>query len=112
MFFQVVALGAISNVVVDFKADKSVFTQCGGVRQLVLLSKSIESTIRVNAVWALKNLSFLVNNRCKEEILLELSTSTLTSLISGNCHSNYMILIYTVLDMLFDNPLSIASGRS
>lgn len=79
---QVAALGAISNVVVDFKADKSVFTQCGGVKQLVQLSKSIESTIRVNAVWALKNLTFLVNNRCKEEILLELSTSTLTSLIS------------------------------
>lgn len=74
-------------MVVDFKADKSVFTQCGGVKQLVQLSKSIESTIRVNAVWALKNLTFLVNNRCKEEILLELSTSTLTSLISGNCHS-------------------------
>lgn len=76
-------------MVVDFKADKSVFTQCGGVKQLVQLSKSIESTIRVNAVWALKNLTFLVNNRCKEEILLELSTSTLTSLISGNYLSNF-----------------------
>ncbi|KAH6834240.1 ARM repeat superfamily protein [Perilla frutescens var. hirtella] len=81
-FEQVAALGAVSNVVVDFKADKSVFTQCGGVKQLVQLSKSIESTIRVNAVLALKNLTFLVNNRCKEEILLELSTPTLTSLIS------------------------------
>ena len=85
--FQVAALGAISNVVVDFSANKSVFTQCGGVTQLVLLSKSVESTIRTNAVWALKNLTFLGNNQCKEEILLELSTSTLTSLISGNYHS-------------------------
>ncbi|XP_057802463.1 uncharacterized protein LOC131017755 isoform X2 [Salvia miltiorrhiza] len=79
---KVAALGAISNVVVDFNADKSLFTQCGGVRQLVLLSKSVESAIRVNAVWALKNLTFLGNNQCKEEILLELSTSTLASLIS------------------------------
>ncbi|KAL1542721.1 armadillo repeat-containing protein 8-like [Salvia divinorum] len=79
---QVAALGAISNVVVNFNANKSVFTHCGGVTQLVLLSKSVESTIRTNAVLALKNLTFLGNNQCKEEILLELSTSTLTSLIS------------------------------
>ncbi|KAL8483542.1 hypothetical protein ACS0TY_026286 [Phlomoides rotata] len=78
---QIAALGAISNVVVDFMAHKSVFMQCGGLKQLVHLSKSIDSATRVNAVWALKNLAFLVNNRCKEEILLELSTSTLTSLI-------------------------------
>ncbi|KAI3461100.1 hypothetical protein Pfo_017763 [Paulownia fortunei] len=79
---QIAALGAISNVVVDFMAHKSLFVQCGGVKQLVQLSKSMESAIRANAVWALKNLTFLVNNRCKEEIILELSTSTLTSLIS------------------------------
>ncbi|XP_073063678.1 uncharacterized protein [Primulina eburnea] len=79
---QIAALRAISNVVVDFKAHKSLFTQCGGVKQLVLLSKSMESSIRVNAVCALKNLTFLANNRCKEEILLELTMSTLASLIS------------------------------
>lgn len=83
-FFQFAALGAISNVVVDFMGHKSVFMQCGGLKQLVHLSKSIDSDIRVNAVWALKNLAFLVNNKCKEEILLELSTSTLTSLVCGN----------------------------
>ncbi|PIN00858.1 Proteins containing armadillo/beta-catenin-like repeat [Handroanthus impetiginosus] len=79
---QIAALGAISNVVVDFAAYKPLFIQCGGVKGLVQLSKSMESSIRVNAVWALRNLAFLVNNRCKEEILLELSISTLASLIS------------------------------
>ncbi|KAK6138332.1 hypothetical protein DH2020_027916 [Rehmannia glutinosa] len=81
-FVQIAALRAISNVVVDFMAHKSLFVQCGGVKQLVQLSRSMESAVRVNAVWALKNLTFLVDNRCKEEILLELSTSTLTSLLS------------------------------
>ncbi|GFP98785.1 armadillo repeat-containing protein 8 [Phtheirospermum japonicum] len=81
-FVQIAALRAISNVVVDFMTHKSLFMQCGGVKQLVQLSRSMESAIRVNAVWALKNLAFLVNNRCKEEILLELSTSTLASLIT------------------------------
>ncbi|XP_051143565.1 uncharacterized protein LOC127259988 [Andrographis paniculata] len=79
---QVAALGAISNVVVNFVPHKFLLMQCGCVKQLVQLSKSMESTIRINAVWALKNLMFLVNEKCKEEILLELTTSTLTSLIS------------------------------
>ncbi|KAL3850122.1 hypothetical protein ACJIZ3_012004 [Penstemon smallii] len=78
---QIAALGAISNVVVDFTAQKSLFMQCGGVKQLVQLSTSMESAIRANAVLALKNLAFLVNNRCKEEMLLELTSSTLASLI-------------------------------
>ncbi|XP_011080339.1 armadillo repeat-containing protein 8 isoform X1 [Sesamum indicum] len=79
---QIAALGAISNIVVDFMAHKSVLVQCGGVKQLVQLSKSMESAIRVNAVWALRNLTFLVSYRCKEEILLELTSATLISLIN------------------------------
>ncbi|CAA2992244.1 armadillo repeat-containing 8 [Olea europaea subsp. europaea] len=78
---KIAALGAISNIVVDFTVHKSKFIHCGGVKQLVQLSKSMDSTIRVNAVWALKNLMFLVNSMCKEEILLELSPSMLISLI-------------------------------
>ncbi|KAI7996299.1 hypothetical protein LOK49_LG10G01350, partial [Camellia lanceoleosa] len=76
---QVAALGAISNIVVDFTTQ--VFIQHGGVKQLVDLSKSMDSTIRVNAVWALRNLLFLTDNRCKGWILLVLTASTLTSLI-------------------------------
>lgn len=78
---QIAALGAISNIVINFTPYKCLFMHCGCVKQLVQLSKSMESSIRRNAVWALKNLTFLVNNRSKEEILLELSMSTLTSLI-------------------------------
>ncbi|XP_075093499.1 uncharacterized protein LOC107821401 isoform X1 [Nicotiana tabacum] len=78
---QVSALDAISNIVVDFLAHKTMFMQCGGVKQLVQLSKSMDSTIRVKAVCALRNLIFLVNNKCKEEILSELTQLTLRSLI-------------------------------
>lgn len=84
MFFQVAALGAISNVVVDFRTNKSAFIQCGGVKHLVQLSKSMDSTVRLNAVWALRNLMFLVDSRCKEGIFRELTASTLISLICGN----------------------------
>ncbi|KZV24613.1 armadillo repeat-containing protein 8-like [Dorcoceras hygrometricum] len=66
MSVQISALRAINNVAVDFKPHKSLFTQSRGV--------SMESAIRINIVCA--------SNRCKEEILLELTTSTLASLIS------------------------------
>ncbi|KAK4356525.1 hypothetical protein RND71_025496 [Anisodus tanguticus] len=80
-FVQVSALDAISNIVVDFLAHKTMFMQCGGVKQLVQLSKSMDLTIRVKAVCALRNLTFLVNGKCKEEILSELTQLTLRSLI-------------------------------
>ncbi|WOH15194.1 hypothetical protein DCAR_0934731 [Daucus carota subsp. sativus] len=78
---QVAALGAISNIVIDFAMHKSLLVKCGGVKQLVQLSKSMDSTIRVNAVWALRNLMFLVDNTCKEGIFSELTAMTLRSLI-------------------------------
>ncbi|XP_059315265.1 uncharacterized protein LOC132065757 isoform X1 [Lycium ferocissimum] len=80
-FVQVSALDAISNIVVDFLAHKTLFMQRGGVKQLVQLSKSMDSTIRLKAVCALRNLTFLVNDKCKEEILSELTELTLRSLI-------------------------------
>ncbi|EPS63177.1 hypothetical protein M569_11608, partial [Genlisea aurea] len=78
----IASLRAVSNIVVDFIPKKVLFIQCGGLKRLVHLSQSMESVIRLNALWALKNLTFLVNNRCKEEILLELSTSNMASLIT------------------------------
>ncbi|XP_077214210.1 ARM repeat superfamily protein [Tasmannia lanceolata] len=78
---QVAALGAISNIVVDFTARKSIFIQCGVVKQLVQLSKSMDLMLRLNAIWALRNMMFLADNVCKEGILLELTISTLASLI-------------------------------
>ncbi|KAF9593258.1 hypothetical protein IFM89_021014 [Coptis chinensis] len=78
---QVAALKTISNVVVNFTNRKSIFIQCGGLKELVQLSKSMDSTLRLNSVWALRNLMFLTENSNKERILLELTASTLTSLI-------------------------------
>lgn len=83
---QVAALGAISNIVVDFTTTKSTFLQCGGLKQLVQLSKSMDPILRLNALWALRNLMFLADNTCKEGILLELTASSLSSLICDPEH--------------------------
>lgn len=81
---QVAALGAVTNTVVDFTTSNSIFIQCGGVKHLVELSKSMDSTVRLNTVWALRNLMFLADNSCKEVLFLELTASSLASLVCGN----------------------------
>lgn len=78
---QVAALGAISNIVVDFTPDKSTFIQCGGIKELVQLTKSMDSSLRLNAVWSLRNMVFLADRMCKEAIFMELTVSSVASLI-------------------------------
>ncbi|XP_039119917.1 LOW QUALITY PROTEIN: armadillo repeat-containing protein 8 [Dioscorea cayenensis subsp. rotundata] len=78
---QVAALGAICNVAVDFAAKKSVFIQSGCVKQLVQLSKSMDSRLRLKAISALRNLMFLADAFAKESIIQELTISTIASLI-------------------------------
>uniref|UniRef100_A0A5B6ZSE1 Putative armadillo repeat-containing protein 8 n=1 Tax=Davidia involucrata TaxID=16924 RepID=A0A5B6ZSE1_DAVIN len=103
---QVAALGAISNIVVDFSTHKSTFIQCGGVKQLVQLSKSMDSTVRVNAVCALRNLMFLKDYGCKEGIFSELTASTLTSLIhdhESSVQEQALALVRNLVDGCIDS---------
>lgn len=78
---QVAALRAIGNIVVDFSKRRTVFIQCGGAKQLVQLSKSMDSDLRLNALGALRNLVFLVDYARKESIFGELTASLLASLV-------------------------------
>lgn len=78
---QVAALSAVSNVVLDFTPHKSVFFQCGGVSQLIQLARSMDPILRLNAVWALRNLLYLADMSVKEKVMTELTVSTLTTLI-------------------------------
>ncbi|KAI5446508.1 hypothetical protein KIW84_014373 [Lathyrus oleraceus] len=57
MSLQVAALGATSNIVVDFTPNKSTFIQCGGIKELVHLTKSMDSSLRLNAMCTLENIS-------------------------------------------------------
>ncbi|XP_056169177.1 uncharacterized protein LOC115678060 isoform X1 [Syzygium oleosum] len=78
---QRAALGAISNIVVDFTKHKSNFIHCGGVKQLVELSMAMDPVVRSHSLWALKNLTFLADSKYKEVVLSELTASSLASLI-------------------------------
>ncbi|XP_050915505.1 uncharacterized protein C26H5.04-like [Lathyrus oleraceus] len=78
---QVAALVAISNIVVDFTPNKSTFIQCGGIKELVHLTKPMDSSLRLNVVWSLRNVIFLADKMCKEAIFMELTASSVASLI-------------------------------
>lgn len=80
---QIAALSAVSNIVLDFTPYKSVFFQCGGVSQLIRLAQSMDPMLRLNAVWALRNLLYLADLSVKEKVMAELTVSTLISLIHG-----------------------------
>ncbi|KAL1347518.1 hypothetical protein HN51_023587 [Arachis hypogaea] len=102
---QVAALGAISNIVVDFTAHKSVFVQCGGIKELVQLTKSMDPSLRLNAVWALRNMVFLADKMCKEGIFMELTVSSVASLICDpepSIQEQALALVRNVVDGCMD----------
>lgn len=76
-------------MVVEFTKRKCVFIQCGGVKQLVQLAKSMDPLLRLKSVWALRNLTFLADKVSKECVLTELTVSTLVSLISGDSRNSF-----------------------
>lgn len=109
---QVAALGAICNVAVNFATRKSVFIHCGGVAQLVQLSKSMDPTIRLKSVWVLRNLMFLADRTDKKRVLMELTLSDLASLICDSEHpvqEQTLALVSNLIDgcgELFDHAFA------
>ncbi|XP_022926791.1 uncharacterized protein C26H5.04-like isoform X1 [Cucurbita moschata] len=98
---QVAALGAISNIAVDFSTKRSIFIECGGVKELVRLSKSMDLDIRLNALRALRNLIFFANNMCKAGIFVELTASLLASLVCDpepSVQEHAMALVRNLID--------------
>ncbi|KAJ6814608.1 uncharacterized protein M6B38_137360 [Iris pallida] len=85
---QVAAVSVICNVAIDFTTQKCVLIQNGGVTQLIQLSRSMDSTLRLKSACALRNLMFIGDKISKGQILNELTLSTLASLI---CDSEQQI---------------------
>ncbi|KAL3702075.1 hypothetical protein R1sor_020097 [Riccia sorocarpa] len=78
---QALAVSTVSNIVLDFAPHKAVVFRCGGVSQLIQLSQSMDPILRVNAVWALKNLMYMSDKSLKETVMSELTFSSLVDLI-------------------------------
>ncbi|KAM3292309.1 hypothetical protein ACQJBY_036271 [Aegilops geniculata] len=103
---QIAALGAICNIAVNLTPRKSVLFHSGVVSQLVHLSKSMDPTLRLKSVLALRNIMFLMNPKDKDLILKELTVSTLSSLICDSEHSvqeQTLALVQNLLDGYVDS---------
>lgn len=103
---QIAALGAICNIAVNLTPRKSVLLHSGVVSQLVNLSKSMDPTLRLKSVLALRNIMFLMNPKDKDLILKELTVSTLSSLICDSEHSvqeQTLALVQNLLDGYVDS---------
>ncbi|PKA49854.1 hypothetical protein AXF42_Ash004396 [Apostasia shenzhenica] len=87
-YVQDAALGAVCNLAVDFTFKKPALMKYGGVSQLIQLSKSMDSTIRLKSLWALRNLTFVADRIGKEFIASELTVFALASLI---CDPEFLI---------------------
>jgi len=77
---DVVAAAAVCNIVLEFSPMRVDVLACGGVPVLVRLLGSAQQPLRVNALWALKNLSYLADRSIKEAVLRELGDSRLCAL--------------------------------
>ncbi|EMS46802.1 Armadillo repeat-containing protein 8 [Triticum urartu] len=102
----IAALGAICNIAVNLTPRKSVLLHSGVVSQLVHLSKSMDPTLRLKSVLALRNIMFLMNPKDKDLILKELTVSTLSSLICDSEHSvqeQTLALVQNLLDGYVDS---------
>jgi len=79
---QTVACAALCNVVLDFSPMKKFVLENDGVPRLVSLVHSMDSSLRLNAIWALKNIVFKAESYIKDQIIKELGWEQLYSLIN------------------------------
>ncbi|KAK9838788.1 hypothetical protein WJX74_003399 [Apatococcus lobatus] len=78
---QQMATAVLCNMVLDFAVVKDVLVAAGCVDKLVSLATSMDSDLRLNAVWGLQNLAFRGSLEVKGSIMSALPWTTLTSLL-------------------------------
>ena len=60
---------------------KKILLESGGVEKLVKLVSAMDHGLRLNAVWALKNLLFQADSEVKKSVMTHLSYAQLESLV-------------------------------
>ncbi|CAM8889219.1 unnamed protein product [Rhodiola kirilowii] len=102
---QVASLGTVGNIVVDFASRKSVFRDRGGVHELIQLSQSMDTEVKVSAVMALRNLMFQADKKCKEKVFSDLTVPLIESLIN-DCEPLVQEQALAMVRNLVDGPMS------
>ncbi|KAG5459895.1 MAG: armadillo-type protein, partial [Olpidium bornovanus] len=81
---QTTASATLCNIVLDFSPMKKTVLENGGVERLVGLVSSMDANLRLNSVWALKNLLFQADSEIKQTVMRQLKYSQLISLIDDS----------------------------
>ena len=75
---QIAATATLCNIVLDFSPMKRIIIDNGGIEILVkLVISSKDSAIRLNALWALKNVLFEADSDIKNRVITHLGFDTL-----------------------------------
>eukprot|EP01133_Synstelium_polycarpum_P009136 gene9136-10715_t len=79
---RISASATVCNLILDFSPMKTAMLENGVVRKLVeFSSESTEFQLRLNSVWALKNLLFMADVTVKEAVMKELTYPRLIALL-------------------------------
>lgn len=81
---QTTASAILCNIVLDFSPMKQTVLANGGVDKLASLVSSMDSNLRLNAAWALKNLLFQADSEVKAKVMSVLTYKTIETLMNDN----------------------------
>ncbi len=66
---KITASATLCNIVLDFSPMKKIVLENGGVEVLVSLMNSMDLNLRLNVVWALKNLLYQADSEIKDRVM-------------------------------------------
>ncbi|KAJ1343326.1 hypothetical protein BSLG_002352 [Batrachochytrium salamandrivorans] len=78
---QIEASATLCNIVLDFSPMKKIVLEKGGIKRLVELLDQSESSLRRNALWALKNMLFQADSSTKTTVMQHLGWDKLLKLL-------------------------------
>ncbi|CAH1764496.1 13336_t:CDS:10 [Entrophospora sp. SA101] len=79
---QTTACATLCNIVLEFSPMKKIVLEQGAIEKLVELAHSPDNTLRLNAVWALKNLVYHCESEIKDAVMKALTYTKMEALIS------------------------------
>ncbi|CAG8661632.1 5355_t:CDS:10, partial [Racocetra persica] len=78
---QTMACATLCNIVLEFSPMRKQIMEQGGIEKLVKLVHSPDNTLRLNAIWALKNLVYHAESEVKYRVMEVLTYITMEKLI-------------------------------
>eukprot|EP01080_Neovahlkampfia_damariscottae_P004568 gene4568-7952_t len=109
-----ISCACVCNVIVDFSPMKNFFIEKNGVEILVKNTNSLHSLLKLNSIWALKNLAFRSTVEIKKKILESMTAKRIfellkdddsniqeqcLKLLSNIAHGNYEDIAYLIKEL-------------